>query len=153
MTPAPQRDRERVDPATDVLDLGTGSGAVAAVDISRLAVFITRVNALLARQRVRVRRGDLTRTVRGVSYDLVVSNPPYVPSPAARRSWTASARRRPVCCVRAASCHGACGPVLRSRRPWLVRQGPAGVEDSREELVVVRAERSPGMPTWLPTAG
>ncbi|NUP14717.1 MAG: methyltransferase [Streptomyces sp.] len=191
--------REDVDSATDVLDLGTGSGAVAveaarlgarvtAVDISRLAVFTARVNALLARQRVRVRRGDLTRAVRGESYDLVVSNPPYVPSPAARlphrgpaRAWEAGGDGRAFVdriCEAAPGVlrpggvllivhSGLCGPgdtvrrltergmrasitdramvpygpVLRSRRSWLVRQGLAGAEDSREELVVVRAER------------
>ncbi|CAM5236857.1 HemK2/MTQ2 family protein methyltransferase [Streptomyces chartreusis] len=99
--------REDVGSATEVLDLGTGSGALAiqaarlgarvtAVDISRLAVLTARINALLAGRRVRVRRGDLADAVPGRSYDLVVSNPPYVPSPAARlplrgrsRAWEA----------------------------------------------------------------
>jgi release factor glutamine methyltransferase len=33
------------------------------------------------------------------------------------------------------------GPVLRSRRDWLRRQGMLG-EEQREELVVVRAEHA-----------
>jgi release factor glutamine methyltransferase len=33
------------------------------------------------------------------------------------------------------------GPVLRSRRHWLIRQGLVDAHDSDEELVVVRAER------------
>ncbi|MFG2794239.1 50S ribosomal protein L11 methyltransferase, partial [Streptomyces sp. NPDC048419] len=58
--------REGVGSRTEVLDLGTGSGALAvqaarlgaqvtAVDISRRAVLTARLNALLAGQRVRVR--------------------------------------------------------------------------------------------------
>ncbi|BBC36659.1 hypothetical protein SGFS_079530 [Streptomyces graminofaciens] len=85
--------REVIGSATEVLDLGTGSGALAvqaarlgarvtAVDISWRAVATARVNALLAGRRVRVRHGDLVDAVSGHSYDLVVSNPPYVPSPA-----------------------------------------------------------------------
>ncbi|MEH0548863.1 methyltransferase [Streptomyces sp. B21-105] len=94
--------REDLGSATEVLDLGTGSGALAveaarlgarvtAVDISRLAVLTARFNALLAGQRVRCRRGDLTAAVSGRSYDLVVSNPPYVPSPALPRRGLARA--------------------------------------------------------------
>jgi release factor glutamine methyltransferase len=99
--------REGVAPGSEVLDLGTGTGAlsvaaarlgarVTAVDISRRAVLAARVNALAARQRVVVHRGDLTDAVPGRSFDLVISNPPYVPSPTDRlprrgpaRSWDA----------------------------------------------------------------
>ncbi|MFE3136384.1 HemK2/MTQ2 family protein methyltransferase [Streptomyces globisporus] len=76
-----------------VLELGTGSGALAihaaglgaqvtAVDISRRAVMCARLNAALHRQRVTVRYADLA-TIRRGGYDLVISNPPYVPAPAA----------------------------------------------------------------------
>ncbi|MFI9645625.1 HemK2/MTQ2 family protein methyltransferase [Streptomyces sp. NPDC052040] len=98
--------REPIAPGANVLDLGTGTGTLAltaarlgarvtAVDISRRAVFATRVNALLSGQRISVRRGDLTSAVPGRSFDLVVSNPPYVPSPrraaprGAARAWDA----------------------------------------------------------------
>jgi release factor glutamine methyltransferase len=98
--------REGIAPGTDVLDLGTGSGALAleaarlgarvtAVDISWLAVLTARVNALLSRQTITVRHGDLASAVSGRSFDLVVSNPPYVPSPGpgsprgAARAWDA----------------------------------------------------------------
>ncbi|WP_333770963.1 HemK2/MTQ2 family protein methyltransferase [Streptomyces sp. IBSBF 2435] len=85
--------RENLGPGTHVLELGTGSGALAvqaarqgarvtAVDISRRAVLCARVNAALYRSRVTVRRCDLSAFVAG-DYDMVVSNPPYVPTPAA----------------------------------------------------------------------
>lgn len=87
---------EPVGPGTRVLDLCTGSGALAllaalrgahvsATDLSWRAVLSTRLNAARARQRVRVLRGDLSGPVRGQRFDLVVSNPPYVPAPGAPR--------------------------------------------------------------------
>ncbi|KUF16367.1 HemK2/MTQ2 family protein methyltransferase [Streptomyces silvensis] len=91
----------------DVLDLCSGSGVLAAhasrlgahasaVDISRRAVLTIRLNALLARQRVAVHRGDLLAALPGRTFDLIVSNPPYVPAPPAvlpsrgpARAWDA----------------------------------------------------------------
>jgi release factor glutamine methyltransferase len=75
-----------------VLDVFTGSGAlalataaegareVAAVDISRVAVVNVRLNAKLNRVHVDVRRGDMFRPFGGRRFDLIVANPPYVPS-------------------------------------------------------------------------
>jgi len=200
--------REGVGSRTEVLDLGTGSGALAvqaarlgaqvtAVDISPLAVLTARINALLAGQRVRVRRGDLADAVPGRSYDLVISNPPYVPSPSARlprraraRAWDAGRDGRAFVdriCAAAPSVlrpggvllivhSGLCGsqatiqqlaaaglrasitdrvvvphgPVLRSRRPWLVRQGLLDSAENREELVVIRAHRPEHQATARP---
>ena len=83
---------EAMGPNTRVLDLCTGTGAlslrasaagaghVTAVDISRPALATTWVNSRLRRQRIRVVRGDLTAPVRGQHFDVVVSNPPYVPA-------------------------------------------------------------------------
>ncbi|KUJ66499.1 methyltransferase [Streptomyces albus subsp. albus] len=96
---------ERV-PGAHVLDVGTGTGALAlaaarsgaervvAVDIAWAAVLTARLNAALCRRRVHVLRGDLLAPVAGQLFDLVVANPPYVPSsgeelPAhgRRRAW------------------------------------------------------------------
>lgn len=88
--------QEGVGPGFHVLELGTGSGALAvhaarlgarvtAVDISRRAVLCARVNAALHRSRVTVRRRDLSTLGSDLGegrYDMVISNPPYVPAPA-----------------------------------------------------------------------
>jgi release factor glutamine methyltransferase len=76
----------------DVLDVGTGGGALAvaaaragarsvtAVDLSLRSVATAWVNSRLARAQVRVRRGDLFAPVAERRFGLVVSNPPYVPA-------------------------------------------------------------------------
>jgi len=75
-----------------VLDLGTGTGALAlsaaragaasvtAVDLSRRCVAAARLNCLVHRAPARVHRGDLFEPVRGRRFGLIVANPPYVPS-------------------------------------------------------------------------
>jgi release factor glutamine methyltransferase len=81
----------------DVLDLCAGSGVLAlaaapyaasvlAVDLSRRAAATIRVNALLNRRRVEVRRGDLFAAVGSRRFDVILTNPPYVPSPPGTRS-------------------------------------------------------------------
>jgi release factor glutamine methyltransferase len=57
-----------------------GARSVLAVDISTRATIATRVNAALNRCRVRVRRGDLIEALGTQRFDLIASNPPYVPS-------------------------------------------------------------------------
>jgi release factor glutamine methyltransferase len=75
-----------------VLDLCTGTGVLAvsaaqagaeatAVDLSRRAVLCARANAALNRVRVEALRGDLLEPVRGRRFDVIVTNPPYVPGP------------------------------------------------------------------------
>ncbi|EOM75496.1 methyltransferase domain-containing protein [Rhodococcus rhodnii] len=100
---------------TRAIDLCTGTGAVAihaarcgaarvtAVDVSRRAAATALVNARLARADVEVRRGDLAAPVAGREFDLVLSNPPYVPTdPAAppphgaARAWDAGGDGRSV---------------------------------------------------------
>jgi release factor glutamine methyltransferase len=85
-----------------VLDLCAGSGALAvvarkagaasatAVDLSGRAVLTARLNGWLNGVRVRARRGDLLAAVPGERYDLIVSNPPYLPAPGAGRSGRGS---------------------------------------------------------------
>ena len=79
-------------PGARVLDVCTGTGHLAvaaalagarrvvAVDISRRAVLAARLNARLNGVRVDARRGDLLAPVGGERFDLVVSNPPYLPA-------------------------------------------------------------------------
>lgn len=86
-------DREPLPPRARVLDLCSGSGALAiraarrgapdvtAVDLSYRAVVTIRLNAALNGVRVRARRGDLLNAVVGERFDAIVSNPPYVPAP------------------------------------------------------------------------
>ncbi len=57
-----------------------GAGSVTAVDVSRRAVLTTRLNARLNRVAVRAIRGDLLEPLAGEQFDLIVSNPPYVPA-------------------------------------------------------------------------
>ncbi len=77
-------------PGAAVLDVCTGSGAVAvaaarggaevtAVDLSRRAVLTARLNARLNGVRIRAVRADLFGAVDGARFDAIVSNPPYLP--------------------------------------------------------------------------
>lgn len=190
--------REDFGSRRDVLEIGTGTGALAlhaagrgarvtAVDVAWPAVVTARLNALRRRVPLRVLHGDFAARTEGRRYDLVVANPPYVPAPATRppahgpeRAWDAGPDGRDVIdriCARAPALlrpggvllmvhSGMCGaeetvdrlagarliaevtarasvpwgPVLRSRRAWLERQGLAAEAEEREELVVIRAQ-------------
>ncbi|MFE7547490.1 HemK2/MTQ2 family protein methyltransferase [Streptomyces gardneri] len=191
---------EEIGPRTDVLEIGTGTGVLAlyaarrgasvtAVDVSWPAVATARVNAVVRRLPLRVLHGDFVARTEGRRFDLVVTNPPYVPAPRARlpsrgaeRSWDAGPDGRlvidRVCAAASALLRpdgvllmvhsGMCGaetsvdrltdeglsaeiaaralvpwgPVLRSRRAWLERQGLAGEAEQWEELVVIRARNT-----------
>ncbi|HET6625046.1 MAG TPA: class I SAM-dependent methyltransferase [Nocardioidaceae bacterium] len=75
------------------LDLGTGCGVqslhldahvddIVATDVNERALAMTRLNAELNGTRFDVRDGSLFEPVRGELFDLVVTNPPFVISPA-----------------------------------------------------------------------
>ena len=83
--------REGLREGDEVLDIGTGTGAVAlaaagtgarvtAIDVSRRALAAAWINGALNRQHIHVRHGDLLEPVRGRRFDLIASNPPYVPA-------------------------------------------------------------------------
>ncbi|MCX5583248.1 HemK2/MTQ2 family protein methyltransferase [Streptomyces erythrochromogenes] len=185
---------------TEILEIGTGTGALAlhaatrgarvtAVDVSWPAVATARLNAWLHRLPLRVLHGDFEARTAGRRFDVVFSNPPYVPAPDNRlpsqgpeRAWDAGLDGRAVIdriCADAPALlrpagillmvhSGMCGaektldrlagaglaaevtatasvpwgPVLRSRRSWLEQQGLAAEAEEREELVVIRAQRS-----------
>ena len=89
---ADQLRRERLGPGVNVLDLCTGSGYLAvvaalagsptvAVDVSRRAVLSARLNGLVNGVRVKALRGDLFAPLAGRRFDVIVSNPPYLPHP------------------------------------------------------------------------
>lgn len=85
-------DERLVPRGSEVLDLGTGTGAgalaaarwagrVVAVDVNAAAQRCARINVLLNRleDRVEVRGGDLFEPVRDERFDVVLFNPPYYP--------------------------------------------------------------------------
>jgi release factor glutamine methyltransferase len=97
-----------VTPGACVLDVGCGCGVlsvaaaragaatVLAADVNRHAVAVARANALAHRAPVSVRHGDALDVAAGQKFDLVLANPPYVPSPDpapgddhAARAWDA----------------------------------------------------------------
>ena len=81
----------RMKPGARVLDIGTGSGALAvslarlgrasqvtAVDVSDAALAIARENAQRLGAAVRFVKSDCFAALAGERFDLIVSNPPYI---------------------------------------------------------------------------
>ncbi|MEU5051426.1 methyltransferase [Streptomyces sp. NPDC021096] len=86
-------------PVGSALDLGTGSGIqalhaaqhagrVTATDLNPRALHITRLTlALSGAPEADLRQGSLFEPVAGETFDLIVSNPPFVISPGARLTY------------------------------------------------------------------
>ena len=81
----------RLDTGARVLDIGTGSGALAvsiaklgrdcsvtAVDVSETALAIARGNAERNGAKVRFVKSDCFAALEGEMFDMIVSNPPYI---------------------------------------------------------------------------
>lgn len=79
-------------PVGSVLDIGTGSGiqalhatrharSIVATDLSERALEFVRFNAELNQVQFDVRHGSMLEPVAGQTFDLVVSNPPFVITP------------------------------------------------------------------------
>jgi release factor glutamine methyltransferase len=134
----------------DVLDVGTGTGAVAlaagragaasvtAVDLSWRAVGAARLNARLHGVPLTVHRGDLFAPVAGRRFGLVVANPPYVPSagtalPRHRiaRSWDGGPDGRAVL---DRICAGAADAVAEGGHVLLVHSALCGVTPTLDAL-------------------
>ncbi len=153
-------------PGARVLDLCAGSGAlgiaaalggadsVTAVDVSRRSVLTTRANARLNGVKVTARRGDLFEAVAEERFDLIVSNPPYLPSACdelprsgPRRAWEAGSGGRALIdrIAREAADHLSPGGAL-----WLVHSSVCDTGLTLDRLAVAglpgtvqRAARGP----------
>jgi release factor glutamine methyltransferase len=129
-----------VDRAVSVLDLGVGSGAILlallaerpaarglGVDVSAEAVAVARENAanLGLGARVALLRGDWTAGLASESFDVVVANPPYIPS---------------------SEIEGL-APEVRDHEPWLALDGGADGLDAYREIApqVMRVLRAGGV--------
>ena len=97
----------RIQPEFSILDLCTGSGALAialkknmpsitvtASDISEAALEIARTNAINNQAEIRFIKSDLFHDIEGC-FDMIVSNPPYIPA-AGLQKLMPEVKREPV---------------------------------------------------------
>jgi release factor glutamine methyltransferase len=131
-----------------VLDLCTGTGILGltaarlgaratAVDINRRAALNARLNARLNRLALEVLRGDLFAPLGGRRFDLIVSNPPYIPAPpdaatrGAARAWDAGPEGRELL---DRICDGAAEHLRPGGRVLLVHSSLARPEETERRL-------------------
>lgn len=150
-------------PPARILDIGTGSGCIAiacalafpesrvdAVDISADALAVAQTNVARhgLQDRVRLLRSDLYAALPGERYDLIVSNPPYVPQ-AEYAELPAEYRHEPAAAL--------LSPDEGLEHPLRILRGAAGHLTRRGVLVLevgaswpALAERVPELPLlWL----
>lgn len=96
LTPRPETEElvfyalKDIDQSSKVLDIGTGSGAIAiavkkeanaivtAVDFSQRALRLARKNAEKLKAEVKFVKSDLFKNLKGEKFDVIISNPPYI---------------------------------------------------------------------------
>ncbi|WP_372494456.1 DUF7059 domain-containing protein [Actinoallomurus purpureus] len=131
-------------PVGDVLDLGTGSGvqavhladrarSVTATDVSPRALELARLSFALSGVDAELLEGSLFEPVEGRTFDLIVSNPPFVISPDLRFEYRESGLPGDELCrrlVRRAPAHLAPGGWCQLLANWLHVEG----EDWRERV-------------------
>lgn len=136
-------------PGAKMLDLCAGSGAVGvagalrgaavtAVDVSRRALFSAQLNARVNGVRVRARRGDLFAAVAGECFDLIATNPPYVPAAAGDLPSSGRARAWDASCDGRALLEPICSTAHEHLRPGgallVIHSEVCGVQDTKAAL-------------------
>jgi release factor glutamine methyltransferase len=136
-------------PGAEVLDVCTGSGVIAvaaaqagaarvdAVDLSRRAVATVRANAALNGVSVSAHRGDLFAPLGGRRFDLITSNPPYLPGDdelptrGAQRAWEGGSTGRVLIdrILRDAPAH-----LNPGGRVLMVHSSVCGIEETLEHV-------------------
>jgi hypothetical protein len=165
-------------PCHRALDLGTGCGVqalhlsthcseVVATDVNAWALAVAVFNAALNDVRVDLRSGSLWEPVRGETFDLITSNPPFVISPATSdrlvyrdsgipgdRVVETIVRSAPAHLSHAGWCHVVANWAITRGRPWDERLSE-WLADDCDALVVQREVLDPAayVELWLKDAG
>jgi ribosomal protein L3 glutamine methyltransferase len=146
-----------------ILDIGTGSGAIAAacamafpraavdaVDVSAAALRVARRNVrrLGLQNRVRVLQSDYFDAVEGCRYDIIVSNPPYVGRAEMRRLPREYRHEPKLGLASGADGLDSIRAIFAAARRHLSRDGILVVEVGNTERTLLRA--FPRMPFVWP---